>query len=195
MLLIFPKRKSYYTASEIKDAVKAYIESEGLIDASSKRFVQLNPFIANSVLNPGNKPDAEYLAKKSMPREVLSNKVLELCADSHAILKEDEDLDSPNVKVKSGAPPRVGILMETRSGNKTVTIVHGIENFFIAPQPLAEELRKTCAGSTTVEPWKGGKGDAVLVQGPQKDAVLLSLSTRGVSRTWVDIVDKTKKKK
>ena len=89
----------------------------------------------------------------------------------------------------------MGILLETRSGNKTATIAHGLEPFGINPQMLADELRKTCASSTSVEQWKGGKGMSVLVQGPQKDAVIKALERRGVVRTWVEIVDKTKKGK
>ena len=85
--------------------------------------------------------------------------------------------------------------METRSGNKTVTIIYGLEPFFVSPQRLAEELRKVCASSTSVEPWKGGKGDSVLVQGPQQDAVVAALAKRGISKGWIEVTDKTKKKK
>jgi translation initiation factor 2D len=34
-----------------------------------------------------------------------------------------------------------------------------------------------------------------MVQGPQKDAIVKALEKRGVLRGWVEVVDKTKKKK
>jgi len=33
-----------------------------------------------------------------------------------------------------------------------------------------------------------------MVQGPQRDAVLKQLERRGVKSSWVDVLDKTKKK-
>lgn len=92
-------------------------------------------------------------------------------------------------------PPKVGIIMETRSGNKTATRVHNLEPFFLNPQALADELRKTCASSTSVEPFRAGKGMEVMVQGPQRDAVLAALERRGVAKTWVEMTDKTKGRK
>jgi translation initiation factor 2D len=35
----------------------------------------------------------------------------------------------------------------------------------------------------------------ILVQGPQKDAVIKALEKRGVNKTWVEVLDKTKGKK
>jgi len=87
--------------------------------------------------------------------------------------------------------------METRGGNKTATRVHGFEEYGIRAQPLADELRKSCAGSTSIEAWKAGGKDRmeVMVQGPQKEAVVKALEKRGVDKRWVEVVDKTKGKK
>jgi translation initiation factor 2D len=80
-----------------------------------------------------------------------------------------------------------------------VTRVSGLEAFFITPQPLADELRRTCAGSTSVEKMAGSAARTpvmeVMVQGPQKEAVVKALERRGVERRWVDVVDKTKGRK
>ena len=75
----------------------------------------------------------------------------------------------------------------------------GLEPYFIPPQPLADELRKICAGSTSVEKTQGSSPKdpkmEVMVQGPQSDAVVKALEKRGVNRNWIEIVDKTKKKR
>ncbi|KAI9652114.1 MAG: hypothetical protein M1831_007200 [Alyxoria varia] len=216
---------AYHTSSTIRTALTNYITSNSLLLASNKRMVSLsNPFIANTLLSPdSNRNDAELLAKGSMPRDVLAQRLLEnpkLCAPYHAISREDhgiisglaedateggkEDNGGPDdqkfqIKPRPGAPPKITIMYETRSGNKTATRVHGLEPFRIHARFLADELRKSCASSTSVEPFRaGGKGAMeVMVQGPQQDAVNKALAKRGVdvgNNGWVDFVNKTKGK-
>jgi translation initiation factor 2D len=58
-----------------------------------------------------------------------------------------------------------------------------------------------CAGSTSVEPLAGAAKktekpvEEVMVQGPQKDAVVKALEKRGVNPKWIEVLDKTKGKK
>ena len=190
-----PPKGSYYTASAIRTAVTAYIEANDLIAPSNKRLVTLDPTISNAVLSTDNPVDKDVLAKGTIPRDALTDRVTSLCNSFYLVLRNSETLESTTAKPKAGLPPRIGIIVETRGGNKTATRVYGFEAFFVSPQPLADELRKTCAGGTSVEPFKGGKGMEVMVQGPQKDAVIRALEKRGVNKQWVEIIDKTKGKK
>ncbi|KIV98735.1 uncharacterized protein PV09_09518 [Verruconis gallopava] len=190
--------KTFYTKSEIRSSVEAYIEGQELVSPANKRLVKLNPFLANSVFD-GSKGslDKEVLANGSVTRDMLTERVLASCATFHVIARNDASPTS--LKPKAGAPPKIQIVLETRSGNKMVTKVSGLEAYSIAPQPLADELRKACAGSTSVEKLAGSSPKApimeVMVQGPQKDAVLKALERRGVNKAWVDVLDKTKGKK
>ena len=88
-------------------------------------------------------------------------------------------------------------MIERRAGNKTATKVSGIEYFGIIPTLLAEELQKKCASSTSVAQATGAvKGVMeIMIQGDQRKAVETALEKRGVKSQWIDIVDKTKKKK
>jgi len=103
------------------------------------------------------------------------------------------------VKAKSGHAPKIQIVLEMRSGNKTVTKLSGVEVFHINPQPLAEELQKACASSTSVNQLVGSSPknpvQEIMVQGPQKDAVVKALEKRGVNRHWIEVLNKTKGKK
>jgi translation initiation factor 2D len=132
-----------------------------------------------------------------MPRDALAERMVAQSSPFHAILRNDADM--ADTKPKAGAPPKIQIMLETRSGNKTVSKVHGLEPYYISPQPLADELRKTCAGSTSVDKLQGSSPKApvmeVMIQGPQKDAIIKALEKRGVNRNWVEVVDKTKGKK
>ncbi|KAK3076585.1 hypothetical protein LTS18_012618, partial [Coniosporium uncinatum] len=161
----------------------------------------LNPVLA-SIFDDnarGSSLDREVLAKGSIPRDALVERIQTSCAPFWVLLRNDDTPSDSTVKPKAGAPPKVTVLLETRSGNKTVTKVSGVENFYIAPQPLADELRKTCAGSTSVDRLAGSSPKApvmeIMVQGPQSEAVVKALGKRGVDRRWVDVVDKTKGKK
>ncbi|TKA81752.1 hypothetical protein B0A55_01141 [Friedmanniomyces simplex] len=159
----------------------------------------LDPTLGNAVFDGSGSLDKEVLTKGTVPRDALIDRVLHAMTPSYAIVRNGADPGA--VKAKSGAPPKVHITLETRSGNKTVTKVSGLEAYYINTKPLADELRKTCAGSTSVDPLAGAtkKNEKeimeVMVQGPQKDAVVKALERRGVQARWVEVLDKTKGKK
>lgn len=191
--------KQLFTPPEVREVVTAYIEKEKLVSETNKRLVKLNPTLGNAVFDGSGSLDKEVLAKGSVPRDALIDRVLHAMSPSYAIVRNG--VDPGTVKAKSGAPPKVHITLETRSGNKMVTKVSGLEAYYINPRPLADELRKVCAGSTSVEPLAGAtkKNEKevmeVMIQGPQKDAVVKALERRGVSARWVEVMDKTKGKK
>ncbi|KAF2216299.1 hypothetical protein CERZMDRAFT_116377 [Cercospora zeae-maydis SCOH1-5] len=191
--------KQHYTPPEVRELVTAYLEQENLISETNKRLAKLNPVLANAVFDGSGSLDKEVLAKGTVPRDALIDRVLHGMAQQHTTIREG--MDTASVKAKSGAPPKVHIVLETRSGNKTVTKVSGLEVYHVNPRPLADELRKTCAGSTSVEPLAGAakKNEKevleVMIQGSQKDAVVKALERRGVDKRWVEVLDKTKGKK
>ncbi|KAF2810642.1 RNA binding protein-like protein Ligatin/Tma64 [Mytilinidion resinicola] len=189
--------RGYYPASELKSILSAYIESENLVSPKNKRLITLNPLIANTLFT-NSALDSQALAAGAIPRDVLTERFIAASAPFHVIARESPP-SNDNVKPKAGAPPKIQIVLETRTGSKTVTKVHGIEPFFIQPQALADELRKACASSTSVDKLMGSSPKnpvmEILAQGPQKDAVFKALERRGVLRGWVEVVDKTKKKK
>lgn len=190
--------RSLYTPAQLKQFLIAYVEAENLVDQKNKRLVRINPQLADALLG-SSAADNAALSSGAMPRDALAERMIGAAAASpfHAILRNDANI--ADTKPKAGAPPKIHITLETRSGNKTVTKVHGLEPYYISPQPLADELRKTCAGSTSVDKLQGSSPKApvmeVMVQGPQKDAILKALEKRGVNKNWVEIVDKTKGKK
>ncbi|KZM24624.1 uncharacterized protein EKO05_0008680 [Ascochyta rabiei] len=188
--------RGLYTPHELKQLLIAYIEAENLVNAKNRRLITINPQLADALLG-STAVDNAALSTGTIARDVLAERMVAAASPFHVILRNDADVN--DAKPKAGAPPKIQITLETRSGNKTVTKVHGLEPFYIAPQPLADELRKTCAGSTSVDKLQGSSPKApvmeVLVQGPQKDAILKALEKRGVNKNWVEVVDKTKGKK
>lgn len=193
---------SLYTAAEVKPLITAYVERESLVSPTNRRLITLNPVLANAVFDGSANLDREVLAKGTVPRDALIDRVISSCTPHYSIIRSARSSPTPSsTKPKAGSAPRIKITLETRSGNKTVTKISGVEAYFIGAQPLADELRKTCAGSTSVEPLHGASPKAavqvmeIMVQGPQKDAVLRALERRGVKGAWVEVLDKTKGKK
>ena len=188
--------RGLYSPQELKQFLTTYIETEKLIDPKNKRLIRLTPHLADALLGT-SAADNAALSSGTIPRDALAERMVSATSPFHAILRGSDTLTS--CKPRAGAPPKITITLETRSGNKTVTKVHGLEAYFIAPVPLAEELRKVCAGSTGVERLQGSSPKSpvmeVMVQGPQKDAVLRCLEKRGVLKGWVEILDKTKGKR
>lgn len=201
--------KQLLIPSEVREIITTYIESENLVQENNKRLVKLDPTLGNAVFDGSGALDKEVLAKGSVPRDALIDRVLHAMSPSYVIVRNGNDDDSAgstinssnSSRARSGTPPKIHITLETRSGNKTVTKVSGLEVYFITPKLLADELRKVCAGSTSVELVAGAAKknekpvEAVTVQGPQKDAVIKALERRGVDRRWVEVADKTKKGK
>ncbi|KAK1092010.1 hypothetical protein LTR48_005173 [Friedmanniomyces endolithicus] len=191
--------RQLFTPPEVRELVTAYIEKADLISATNRRLIKLDPILGNAIFYGSGSLDKEVLAKGTVPREALVDRVLHAMSLSHAIVRNGADPGT--VKPKSGGPPRIHITLETRSGNKTVTKVSGMEAYHINTRLLADELRKTCASSTSVEPLAGAtkKNEKeimeVMIQGPQKAAVVKALERRGVQTKWVEVLDKTKKKK
>jgi translation initiation factor 2D len=188
--------RGLYTPAELKQLLIAYVEAENLIDPKNRRLVKINPQIADALLG-SSAADNAALSSGTIPRDALAERMVAASSPFHAILRNDADI--ADTKPKAGAPPKIQITLETRSGNKTVSKVHGLEPYHIAPQPLADELRKTCAGSTSIDKLQGSSPKnpvmEVMIQGPQKDAIIKALEKRGVHRNWVEVVDKTKGKK
>ena len=189
--------KALYLPTELRPIIAAYLESENLVSEKNKRLVNLDPILANAVFDGNSSLDREVISKGSVPRDALIDRILQICSPYWAILRNNETRET--VKAKSGNAPKIHITLETRSGNKTVTKLSGVEVFHINPQALAEELQKACASSTSVGHLVGSSPknpvQEIMVQGPQKDAVVKALEKRGVNKRWIEVLDKTKGKK
>lgn len=202
---LIPSKTDYYTRAQISDYIRTYIENSAdvSVGVSSRRFIKLNPFIANNILGSNQSTsDTQILAKGEIARDALQKRVLDddhLCMPFWVLLRSDQvwDLSDRSLpKPKSGSPPKVTITIEKRTGTKTITTVTGLETFNISPQTMGPELQKKCASSASVQQANGLKPGMmeVMVQGDQRDVVMKEVGKRGVKKEWFEVVDKTKKK-
>lgn len=200
---LLPSKTQFFTAQQVVQAVKTYIEDNpDLINESKKRYVKLNPFLANNVLGSNSRQeDTKILAAGEIGRDTLSRRILDddhLCVPHWLLLRNEQTLESdPTLKPRAGQPPHVILTVERRGGNKVVTAIAGLEHFFINPHLIRPELQKKCAGSASVGQLVGGKPGMleVQVQGDQRAVIEKDvLGKRGVKPEWIEVIDKTKKK-
>ena len=191
---------NYYKYPDVSSRLDQYIQSQNppIVDKGNRRIILLNPFLANTIFTTSSSEDKSTLARGKTTRDGLLKRIVEdhgLMTVHYVILRQGQTV--ADVKPKAGTAPKVNVTLERRTGSKTVTKVSNLEVFGIIPTLLAEELQKKCASSTSVTQATGAtKGVMeVLVQGDQRRALEAALLRRGLKTQWIDVTDKTKKKK
>ncbi|WVF71168.1 hypothetical protein IAT40_005966 [Kwoniella sp. CBS 6097] len=101
--------------------------------------------------------------------------------------------------MKKGNLQPINMTVKTRQGRKTVTHVSGLETFSVDIDSFAEEMRKACAGSASVQPLPGASPklnlQEIMIQGNQIKAITEALLARGVPKRWIKEGDDSKRKK
>lgn len=216
---VVPSKTTYFTSHQISNFIKTYIANNpSLTDSSavtSKRFIKLDPFLANKILSSANPSDTKALAAGEVARDYLQRRILDdshLCIPHWILIRnpsssfspstpnfdaQDFLSQNPSLKPKLYPPPRVHLILEKRTGTKTVTKISGLETFHINPNTFGPELARKCAGSASVGQHVGGKPGMmeVVVQGDQRETVTKEVGKRGVKAEWVEVVDKSGKGK
>lgn len=190
-------RRNYYTSSDISKRLNDYLAAQEppVVSKSNPRLITLNPFIANNILSSSRREDAQFLSRGAIFRDVLLKRLISdatLLVPHYAIIKPGQAFE--DVKLKAGLGPKITVMLQRRMGNKVVTKVTGFEPFGIDASSLAEELQKKCASSSTTNKMTKDTME-VLVQGDQRKIVQQALTGRGVKAQWLEVIDKTQKKK
>ncbi|WVQ99704.1 hypothetical protein IAU59_006845 [Kwoniella sp. CBS 9459] len=101
--------------------------------------------------------------------------------------------------MKKGNLQPITMTVKTRQGRKTVTHVSGLETFSVDIDSFAEEMRKACAGSASVQPLPGASPklnlQEIMIQGNQIKIITDALIARGVPKRWIKEGDDSKRKK
>lgn len=187
----------YYDNLMLRTILVGYINSKKLTDTSNRKNIIADDLLASALSMP--KESALNAQLRVISRDKILARLQSNCTPFHVIYDpEDPALADETAaallktfKPAKGVVPTILIETERRGGNKVVTKVTNLEPFHILPTALAEELRKSCAGSTSVSPVKEGSDKMeVLVQGPQIKAIQDALAKRGVRQQWVEVKEK-----
>ncbi|KZV88547.1 hypothetical protein EXIGLDRAFT_651009 [Exidia glandulosa HHB12029] len=170
-----------YTAVELRTVFNAYIVSKKLQNAHEPQYVDV----------PESSPLHSALDNKKEP-------VGEHCRRDEALRRLQDNMQSWHSidgVVRKGALKPVNVTSKFRQGKRPVTLITNFEPYGLDADWLGEELRRICAGATSVNPLPGkSAGKEVLVQGKQIRAVQEFLLGRGVGKKWIETVDATEKK-
>ena len=190
--------RNFYKYSDVSKRLDEYLSSQDppIISPENKRIILLNEFLIGTVFTSSSSEDKSAIARRKVTRDGLLKRLVEdrtLLAPYHSLTRPGQT----EVKPKAGSAPRVTITLERRTGTKTATKVMNLEVFGIIPSLLADELQKKCASSTAVAQAAGATRGImeIFVQGDQRRAIETALVRRGVKAQWIDVIDRTQKKK
>ncbi|KAF9958119.1 hypothetical protein BGZ72_000863 [Mortierella alpina] len=180
-------KDGYYTLTELRSLLAAYFKEKQLADPKNQRIIRLDGVLRGALGKKGEQVDR-------VPRDQTSDRLVNNMVLHHYIGYKGQQ---PRF-VKGGVKP-IQITQEIRTGRKTVTKVSGLEHFMIDVDAFAHELQVLCAGSVAITPLVGASPKLnlreVMVQGPQVKNVTEVLQERGIPKKFIEILDKTAKKK
>ncbi|KAK9069947.1 hypothetical protein SSX86_010345 [Deinandra increscens subsp. villosa] len=179
--------RQLYTQSEASEVVFAYIEKENLVKPTNKSIVVLDAILCDALFKGAIKKGSTYPSE--IHRKDLAPTFINRMQAHHQVTRGKETV------VRKGGLKPMHILTERRQGNKKVTKLSGMESFLIDAEPLASELQKKFACSTSVTELPGKKGHEVLVQGGVIDVLARYLVEQyGIPKKYIEVLDKTARK-
>ncbi|TFK37567.1 hypothetical protein BDQ12DRAFT_736100 [Crucibulum laeve] len=189
-------KSTLYTLTEIKSLINEYIASHNLVNAREQAYINLdNLFLSCIVSKSKGKSKGEEPANvpEFMKRDELTKKVVEKMQSWYEVRADGKDL-----VCKKGSLKPIQVVIKVRQGRKASTLITGFEPFLVLDaDEMAEDLRKACAGATSVSPIFGkpaNSGMEVLIQGKQGKAVTEYLTAKGIPKKWIEVMDISGKK-
>ncbi|KAJ9122314.1 hypothetical protein QFC22_001735 [Naganishia vaughanmartiniae] len=173
-------KNRYLTHRDIQDHIDKYIQTNSLAKPQNRALIRLDEALAKSV--------GLVKPKSDMPSEEIALRKEKIVEKMKGEMVEAVRLGGEHGSIRKGNLVPVTITVKVRAGKK-VTVISGVETFDVDPEQMAEELKRICAGSTTVGPLAGSKQSLGLkeisVQGPQAQAVTDLLVSKGVPRRYI----------
>ncbi|KAK7470327.1 hypothetical protein VKT23_001758 [Stygiomarasmius scandens] len=188
-----------YSLQEVRTLLNSYIASQDLVNKHEPAFIDLDAALVSCILSTQGSGKSKGKNKvpatqetEFMRREELSKNVVEKMQRWYQVRAEGKD-----TVIKKGQLNPIQVAMKMRQGRKASTLITGFEPFYIDAEEMAEDLRKACAGATSISPVPGkpaNSGMEVLVQGKQSKAVVDYLTGKGVPKKWIQVTDAIGKK-
>ncbi|KAJ7147279.1 eukaryotic translation initiation factor SUI1 family protein [Mycena filopes] len=187
--------KTLYELAEVRAMLNDYIAAKGLVNPREQAYINLDSLLADTVTQKtkakkGTETPA-VVAVEFMKRDELTKSILDQMQSWHEVKPPGKD-----PVVKKGALKPIQVVVKVRQGRKASTLISGFESFLVlSGEDMAEDLRKICAGATSVSPRGGGiPGLEVLVQGQQSKIVVTYLTEKGIPKKWIEVADLVGKK-
>ncbi|KAJ6482936.1 eukaryotic translation initiation factor SUI1 family protein [Mycena vitilis] len=188
--------KTLYELAEVRAMLNNYITSNTLVNPREQAYINLDSLLSTTIAPKPKKVKGTESVPAATPaefmkRDELTKRILEQMQSWHEVRVPRQD-----PVVKKGALKPIQVVVKIRQGRKASTLISGFEPFLVlSGEEMAEDLRKICAGATSVSPRGGGvPGLEVLVQGKQANVVVDYLTTKGIPKKWIEVTDHVGKK-
>ncbi|KAJ7353685.1 eukaryotic translation initiation factor SUI1 family protein [Mycena albidolilacea] len=188
--------KTLYELAEVRTMLNEYITSKTLVNPREQAYINLDSLLSGAVAPKAKKAKGTEPAPTAAPiefmkRDELVKSILEQMQAWHEVRARGKD-----AVVKKGALKPIQVVVKIRQGRKASTLISGFEPFLVlSGDEMAEDLRKICAGATSVSLRGGGvPGLEVLVQGKQLKTVFDYLTNKGIPKRWIGSSDLAGKK-
>ncbi|GIY44889.1 eukaryotic translation initiation factor 2D [Caerostris darwini] len=141
-------------ATVVRDVMKRYVKENSLQNELRPREITLDPILADCVAKKG--------CPSVMTWEQLQESILSKMPHAYQI-----EFENKEPLVKKGKLEPIQVTVDTRTGNKKVTLINNLDTYGINPEKLAQHVQVAVAASTSITPTQNGKGTLVLIQGNQ----------------------------
>ncbi|KAF9784781.1 hypothetical protein BJ322DRAFT_1109491 [Thelephora terrestris] len=193
-----------FTQVEIKSIVNGYVTAKQILNQQNQAYVNVTEdsilLDALSDLKAGERKQLQEAV--SLRRDQVIDRIIGNMQPWHEINGEGREpvlrqakvhLSLPTVlhrfPLRKGELKPIYVIAKTRKG-RAATCITGFENFQIKAEDLAEDLRKACASSTSVNPLPGkAAGQEVMIQGKQLKAATDILLAKGIPKQWIEATD------
>ncbi|CAI5492694.1 unnamed protein product [Closterium sp. Naga37s-1] len=205
---------AYYSPSAAREAALSYISLHSLTKPSDPSIVILDAPLCDALYKGAIKKGAAY-PTECHKRDVGPTIVKRMQAH-HRVERAGKSV------VRKGGLVPVQILVERRQGNKKVTRVSGLEAYLVEAEPLAAELQRKFASSTSVAgreaylveaeplaaelqrkfasstsvtevPGKKGQHEVLIQGGVLDELARLLVDVHGIPKSHIEVLDKTRR--
>ncbi|XP_065576712.1 eukaryotic translation initiation factor 2D-like isoform X2 [Artemia franciscana] len=145
------------TSGQVKQVLTEYIKSHDLQHPEQKSVVRLDQSLSNALLEQKEKNENPALTWERLMQRCLNKMSKAYCIS----------FPGQEPVLKKGELKPIELSVATRSGNKKVTLVSGLDTFGINLTEFAHKCQVGVAASTTIVTSPDKKGPQVLVQGNQ----------------------------
>ncbi|KAL5525212.1 hypothetical protein ACEPAF_9081 [Sanghuangporus sanghuang] len=175
-----------YARQQLKETLNIYITQHSLVNPNQQQFINIDALLAGVLASKGGGGGG---GSADVPEFLRCDELLKRLVEKMQAWHKVE-LDGKDPILKKGKLHPIQITTKLRQGRKACTLLTQFEPFQLSADVLAEELRKICASSTSVNPLPGNNaGLEVMVQGKQIPSVRELLLSKGVPKAWIEESD------
>ncbi|CAL1276942.1 unnamed protein product [Larinioides sclopetarius] len=139
----------------VREVLKRYAKENSLQNENNPREVILDPILSDCISKRGE-------CASTMTWDKLQDAIVSKMPHAYQI-----EFENKEPIVKKGKLEPINVTIDTRTGNKKVTLITNLETYGINPEKLAQHAQVAVAASTSITPTQSGKGVLVLIQGNQ----------------------------